>query len=138
MGQSSSPLSLWGHTGGAGTGGGLGGLGGNAAWGMASGRVPTGRRQWPPAGATAGEGAAGGQGEHSTGGGLVATVQALWSRVVRPMQDFGFGRKSIWEGGVGLFLMGGLAFLALLVGWAKGFALHNRTQSYQVRPHCAR
>ena len=33
--------------------------------------------------------------------------KVLWDRVIRPLSDFGFGRKSIWEGGVGLFLMGG-------------------------------
>lgn len=31
----------------------------------------------------------------------------LWERVLRPLRDFGFGRKNIWEGGVGLFLIGG-------------------------------
>ena len=35
-----------------------------------------------------------------------------WSRVARPLRDFGFGRKSIWEGGVGLFLIGGVGALA--------------------------
>jgi len=52
------------------------------------------------------------------------------------MQDFGFGRKSVWEGGVGLFIMAGAAFLVLLVSWVKGLSLRNRTQAYQVRPTC--
>ena len=118
------------------TGGGrLGGDASTPAVGMA-GRVPTTRRQWATA-AAAGSGAQGGAQEATAGnGGFLATVAALWGRVVRPMQDFGFGRKSVWEGGVGLFIMAGAAFLVLLVSWVKGLSLRNRTQAYQVRPTC--
>jgi hypothetical protein len=114
------------------TGGGrLGGDASTPAMGMA-GRVPTTRRQWAAAAASGG---AQGGAQHATAatGGFLATVAALWGRVVRPMQDFGFGRKSVWEGGVGLFIMAGAAFLVLLVSWVKGLSLHNRTQAYQVR-----
>ncbi|KAK4856015.1 hypothetical protein QYF36_013299 [Acer negundo] len=31
----------------------------------------------------------------------------LWRQTLRPLSDFGFGRKSVWEGGVGLFLVSG-------------------------------
>jgi hypothetical protein len=41
-----------------------------------------------------------------------ARIRALalvaWNRVLRPLRDFGFGRRNIWEGGVGLFLLGGV------------------------------
>ena len=32
---------------------------------------------------------------------------ALWNRLAKPLQDFGFGRTRIMEGGVGLFIVGG-------------------------------
>mmetsp|Transcript_29419 Transcript_29419/g.49427 ORF Transcript_29419/g.49427 Transcript_29419/m.49427 type:complete len:461 (-) Transcript_29419:136-1518(-) len=56
----------------------------------------------------------------------------LWERVLRPLRDFGFGRKNIWEGGVGLFLIGGFAILGCLFGWVQGFALRNRAQAYRA------
>ena len=30
------------------------------------------------------------------------------SRLLRPLRDFGFGRTSAWEGGVGLFIFAGI------------------------------
>jgi hypothetical protein len=38
---------------------------------------------------------------------LHALALLAWSRVIRPLRDFGFGRRNIWEGGVGLFVVGG-------------------------------
>ena len=42
---------------------------------------------------------------------LHALAQLAWARVFRPLRDFGFGRRNIWEGGVGLFLVGGFGAL---------------------------
>jgi len=58
--------------------------------------------------------------------------KVLWERIIRPLRDFGFGRKNIWEGGVGLFLMGGFVFMGVLICWVKGFVLRNRAQAYQA------
>ena len=30
------------------------------------------------------------------------------TRVMKPLQDFGFGRASFWEGGVGMFVFAGI------------------------------
>jgi hypothetical protein len=38
---------------------------------------------------------------------LHALLHLAWARVIRPLRDFGFGRRNIWEGGVGLFVVGG-------------------------------
>ena len=38
---------------------------------------------------------------------LRALGSALWLRLIRPLRDFGFGRRNIWEGGVGLFIASG-------------------------------
>ena len=35
-------------------------------------------------------------------------LSVVFERFIRPLRDFGFGRKSIWEGGVGLFIIGGI------------------------------
>ena len=34
--------------------------------------------------------------------------EGLISRLLRPLKDFGFGRKSFWEGGVGAFVFAGI------------------------------
>lgn len=39
---------------------------------------------------------------------IASLLLAAWDRFVRPLRDFGFGRKSVWEGGVGLFILGGI------------------------------
>lgn len=39
--------------------------------------------------------------------------ERLVSRLLRPLKDFGFGRKSFWEGGVGMFVFAGVGEAAL-------------------------
>ena len=34
--------------------------------------------------------------------------EGLISRLLRPLKDFGFGTKSFWEGGVGMFIFAGI------------------------------
>lgn len=54
----------------------------------------------------------------------------IWRQTLRPLSDFGFGRKSIWEGGVGLFLVSGAVMLALSLAWLRGFQLRSRFRKY--------
>lgn len=54
----------------------------------------------------------------------------IWRQTLRPLSDFGFGRKSIWEGGVGLFLVSGTILLALSLAWLRGFQLRSRFRKY--------
>lgn len=54
----------------------------------------------------------------------------LWKQTLRPLSDFGFGRRSIWEGGVGLFIASGTVLLALCLVWLKGFQLRSRFRKY--------
>ncbi|KVI03195.1 protein TRIGALACTOSYLDIACYLGLYCEROL 2, chloroplastic [Cynara cardunculus var. scolymus] len=56
--------------------------------------------------------------------------QTLWKQTLRPLSDFGFGRRSIWEGGVGLFLVSGTALLALSLVWLRAFQLKSRFRKY--------
>lgn len=58
-------------------------------------------------------------------------LQQLWESTLRPLRDFGFGRRSVWEGGAGLFVIAGVGLGVALVGWAKGLALKGR-KSYQA------
>lgn len=39
--------------------------------------------------------------------------KSIWRTTLQTMSDYGFGRRSIWEGGVGLFLVSGAVLLAL-------------------------
>jgi len=43
--------------------------------------------------------------------------------------DVGMGRRSFWEGGVGIFLLGGATVSVMLVSWVRG------TQLKQGRPY---
>ncbi|XP_044465090.1 protein TRIGALACTOSYLDIACYLGLYCEROL 2, chloroplastic-like isoform X2 [Mangifera indica] len=54
----------------------------------------------------------------------------IWRQTLRPLSDFGFGRRSIWEGGVGLFLVSGTVLLALSLAWLRGFQLRSRFRKY--------
>lgn len=58
-------------------------------------------------------------------------LEQLWLRLVKPLRDFGFGRTNIWEGGVGLFLIGGAGIAALTINWILGVNF-NKMRSYQA------
>lgn len=61
----------------------------------------------------------------------VPSISSLWHKLVGPLREFGFGRRSVWEGGAGVFVVGGVALIAAIVGWAKGTALSGR-KPYQA------
>ncbi|CAN4083658.1 unnamed protein product [Withania somnifera] len=54
----------------------------------------------------------------------------IWKRTMHPLSDFGFGKRSIWEGGVGLFIVSGTVLLALSLAWLRGFQLRSRFRKY--------
>ncbi|KAF8397491.1 hypothetical protein HHK36_016408 [Tetracentron sinense] len=57
---------------------------------------------------------------------------SMWRQTLRPLSDFGFGRRSIWDGGVGLFFVSGAVLLALSLVWLRGFHLRSRLRKYQT------
>lgn len=57
---------------------------------------------------------------------------ALWRRTLQPLGDYGFGKRSVWEGGVGLFMVSGAALLALALAWLRGFQLRSRFRKYNT------
>ncbi|KAL5991936.1 Protein TRIGALACTOSYLDIACYLGLYCEROL 2, chloroplastic [Asimina triloba] len=57
---------------------------------------------------------------------------SIWRQTLRPLSDFGFGRKSIWEGGVGLFVVSGAVILTLALAWLRAFHLKSRFKKYQT------
>ncbi|CAI0541057.1 unnamed protein product [Linum tenue] len=63
---------------------------------------------------------------------VLEVPQTLWRQTLKPLSDFGFGRKSIWEGGVGLFLVSGAVLLALSLAWLRGFQLRSKFRKYQA------
>lgn len=54
----------------------------------------------------------------------------IWKQTLRPLSDFGFGTRSIWEGGVGLFLVSGTVLLAVSLVWLRAFQLKSRFRKY--------
>lgn len=61
---------------------------------------------------------------------ILDVPRSIWRRTMRPLSDFGFGRRSIWEGGVGLFIVSGTVLLALSLAWLRGFQLRSRFRKY--------
>ncbi|KAF5798203.1 putative protein TRIGALACTOSYLDIACYLGLYCEROL 2 [Helianthus annuus] len=56
--------------------------------------------------------------------------RTIWKQTLRPLSDFGFGRRSIWEGGVGLFLVSGTVLLVVTLVWLRAFQLRSRFRKY--------
>ncbi|GKV39194.1 hypothetical protein SLEP1_g47002 [Rubroshorea leprosula] len=56
----------------------------------------------------------------------------IWRQTLRPLSDFGFGRRSIWEGGVGLFFVSGTVLLAISLAWLRGFQMRSKFRKYQA------
>ncbi|KAL3616638.1 Protein TRIGALACTOSYLDIACYLGLYCEROL 2, chloroplastic [Castilleja foliolosa] len=56
--------------------------------------------------------------------------RTIWKQTLRPLSDFGFGKKSVWEGGVGLFLISGAFLLAFSLAWLRGFQMRSKFNKY--------
>ncbi|OEL36853.1 Protein TRIGALACTOSYLDIACYLGLYCEROL 2, chloroplastic [Dichanthelium oligosanthes] len=63
---------------------------------------------------------------------LIQLPHTLWRRTLQPLGDYGFGKRSVWEGGVGLFMVSGAALLALALAWLRGFQLRSRFRKYNT------
>ena len=57
---------------------------------------------------------------------------AIWKQILGPLSNFGFGKRSVWEGGVGLFVMSGVVLLAITLVWVKGKQIRARTRKYEA------
>ncbi|KAA6424956.1 MAG: ATP-binding cassette superfamily [Trebouxia sp. A1-2] len=56
----------------------------------------------------------------------------FFTKLIRPLRDFGLGKSSLWEGGVGLFIFAGIGFALMLITWARGGQLGRRGKGYQA------
>lgn len=56
--------------------------------------------------------------------------RTIWRQTLRPLGDYGFGRRSVWEGGVGLFLVSGAVLLALSLAWLRQFQMRSKFRKY--------
>ncbi|XP_038691272.1 protein TRIGALACTOSYLDIACYLGLYCEROL 2, chloroplastic isoform X2 [Tripterygium wilfordii] len=56
--------------------------------------------------------------------------RTIWRQTLKPLSDFGFGKRSVWEGGVGLFLVSGTVLFALTLAWLRGFQVRTRFRKY--------
>ncbi|XP_058224240.1 protein TRIGALACTOSYLDIACYLGLYCEROL 2, chloroplastic [Rhododendron vialii] len=61
---------------------------------------------------------------------ILDVPRTIWRQTFRPLSDFGFGKRSIWEGGVGLFLVSGTVLLALSLAWLRGFQVRSKFRKY--------
>ncbi|CAD7702791.1 unnamed protein product [Ostreobium quekettii] len=52
-------------------------------------------------------------------------------KISKMLRDFGIGRRSIWEGGVGAFVLGGAVLTFWLLSWARGSQL-RKGRPYQA------
>lgn len=57
---------------------------------------------------------------------------AILRQALMPLSNFGFGKRSVWEGGVGLFVLSGALILAVTLVWAKGKQIRARTRRYEA------
>ncbi|KAL3152198.1 hypothetical protein ABBQ32_001285 [Trebouxia sp. C0010 RCD-2024] len=56
----------------------------------------------------------------------------FFTKLISPLRDFGLGKSSLWEGGVGLFIFAGIGFALMLITWARGGQLGRRGKGYQA------
>lgn len=56
----------------------------------------------------------------------------MFAKLLQPLRDFGIGRASMVQGGVGLFVFAGIGFALMLISWARGGQLGRRGQGYQA------
>lgn len=63
---------------------------------------------------------------------LTSLLFGFVNRLTKPLQDFGFGRTRLWEGGVGLFMITGVALSFVIWGWIQGLLNFARKNSYQA------
>lgn len=64
---------------------------------------------------------------------LGSALKAAWEQgVAGPLSNFGIGKRSIKEGGVGLFMMSGVVLLGLVVGWVQGVRVRAQSTRYQA------
>lgn len=61
---------------------------------------------------------------------VVNLPKAIWMQLTQPLRNFGYGRRSMWEGGVGLFIMVGAGLLMLVFAWIKGQQVRSRSHKY--------
>lgn len=59
-------------------------------------------------------------------------VIPFFQNLLKPLRDFGIGKTSMIQGGVGLFVFAGIGFALMLISWARGGQLGRRGQGYQA------
>ena len=55
---------------------------------------------------------------------------SIWKQALHPLSDLGFGRRNIWEGGVGIFIVSSTLLLALGFSWLKGYQIRSKFRKY--------
>ena len=66
------------------------------------------------------------------GSNILSLPGAIWRQILGPLSNFGFGKRSVWEGGVGLFVLSGMVVLAVTLVWVKGKQIRAQTRKYEA------
>ncbi|KAI7747873.1 hypothetical protein M8C21_018548 [Ambrosia artemisiifolia] len=61
---------------------------------------------------------------------LLNIPTTILKQSLRPLGDFGLGHRSVWEGGVGLFLVSGTVLFLVSLVWLRAFQLRSRFRKY--------
>lgn len=70
--------------------------------------------------------------EQRVEGSIFSLPGAIWRQILGPLSNFGFGKRSVWEGGVGLFVLSGMVVLAITLVWVKGKQIRAQTRKYEA------
>lgn len=63
---------------------------------------------------------------------ILSLPGAIWRQILTPLSNFGFGKRSVWEGGVGLFVLSGMLLLTITLVWVKGKQIRAKTRKYEA------
>ncbi|CAM6122397.1 unnamed protein product [Calypogeia fissa] len=63
---------------------------------------------------------------------IISLPGSIWRQLVLPLGNFGFGKVSVWEGGVGLFVLSGALLLGVTLIWVKGVQIRSRSRKYEA------
>jgi len=81
-------------------------------------------------GSGVGEGEGGDRKQEGSSRPRLGFVQTYLSSIVKTLQDFGVSRRSIWEGGVGLFILSTIGACFAILSWIAGMRPGRYLSSY--------
>ncbi|XP_051139602.1 protein TRIGALACTOSYLDIACYLGLYCEROL 2, chloroplastic-like isoform X2 [Andrographis paniculata] len=63
---------------------------------------------------------------------LINAPRSIWRETLKPLNNFGFGRKAVLEGGAGQFVVSGIVLFVLSLAWLRTFNLQSKFRKYSA------